>query len=103
MGYMLIKLHNVIDPPASATFVAEVNKNAEAFVEIIQSLENRSLSLVIRIAKNNRLQAFKILWVHYLSKGKPQVTSLYTVLTKLQTGKNESITDSVIRAKAAAS
>lgn len=74
----------------------DITKNAEAFAEFIQFLDDRSLSLVMRDAKNGGRQALKILREHYSSKGKPKVISLYTELTTLQKGEN------VIWAKAAA-
>ncbi|XP_063855431.1 uncharacterized protein LOC135097990 [Scylla paramamosain] len=103
LGYMrLQKLHNVIDPPASSTTAADVTKNAEAFAELIQFLDDRSLSLVMRDAKDDGREALRILREHYLSKGKPKVISLYTELTTLLKGENESVTDYVIRAETAA-
>lgn len=98
----LQKLHEVIDPPASDTSPADVSKNAEAYAELIQFLDDRSLSLVMRDAKDNGRQALKILREHYLSKGKPKIISLYTELTTLQKGETESVTDYVIRAETAA-
>ena len=103
LGYMrLQKLHEVIDPPASDTSPADVSKNAEAFAELIQFLDDRSLSLVMRDAKDDGRKALKILREHYLSKGKPKIISLYTELTTLQKGETESVTDYMIRAETAA-
>ena len=61
-----------------------VEKNATVFAELIQYLDNKSLSLVIRDAQNNERKALTLLREHYLSKGKPKVISLYTELTSLR-------------------
>ena len=52
----LAKLHKTIQPESEGGFNdAEVDgeKNAEAFAEIVQCLDNRSLFLVLRDAKDN--------------------------------------------------
>ena len=100
LGFMrLQKLHNV--------FVSEENpdveKNAEAFAELIQCLDDRSLSLVIRDAKDNGKKALEILREHYLGKSKPKIISLYTELTTLSKFEGETVTDYMLRAEAAAS
>src|SRR6218665_360758 len=100
LGVMrLQKLHNVFvseeDPDAE--------KNAEAFAELIQCLDDRSLSLVIRDAKDNGKKALKILREHYLGKSKPKIISLYTELTTLSKSEDESVTDYMLRAEPAAS
>jgi hypothetical protein len=63
---------------------ADSVKNMNAFAELIQFLDDRSLSLVIRDAANDGRKALGILREHYLSKGKPRVISLYTELTSLK-------------------
>ena len=106
LGYLqLQKLHAVILPPEEGGHVdASLNdkKNADAFAELIQCLDDHSLSLVMRDAKNNGRNALKILGEHYLSKGKPRVISLYTELTSLKKTGAESVTDYIIRAETAA-
>ena len=106
LGYLrLQKLHAVILPPEEGGHVdAGLNddKNADAFAELIQCLDDRSLSLLMRDAKNNGRKALKILREHYLSKGKPRVISLYTELTSLKKTGAESVTDYIIRAETAA-
>ena len=73
-------------------------KNEEAFAEIVQFLDDHSLSLVMRDASDNGRKAISILREHYQSTGKPRVISLYTTLTSLQKGR-DSVTDYVIRAE----
>ena len=52
-------------------------KNADAYAELIQLLDDKSLSLIIRDAANDGRKALAILREHYLSKGKPRVITLY--------------------------
>ena len=80
----------------------DIAKNEEAFSEIVQFLDNRSLSLIMRDAKDDGRRALEILREHYAGRGKPRIMSLYTVLTSLQKSSNETITDYVIRAENAA-
>ena len=76
----------------------------EVFAQLIQCLDDRSLSLVMRDAKDNGRKALQILRNHYMGKSKPCVLPLYTKLTSLQMqkGHDECITDYVLCAEAAA-
>lgn len=74
-------------------------KNAEAYAELIQFLDDKSLSLVMREAADNGREALKILRTYYAGKGKPRIISLYTELTDLQKSSNDSVTEYVIRAE----
>ena len=74
-----------------------VEKNAIVFAELIQYLDDKSLSLVIRDAWDNGRKALTIFREHYLSKGKPKVIFLYTELTSLRRLESESIADFLIR------
>ncbi len=78
----------------------EAASNAEAYAELIQFLDDKSLSLVMREADDGRA-ALKILRDYYAGKGKPRVISLYTELTSLQKSSSESVTEYVIRAETA--
>lgn len=105
LGYMrLNKLKDVISPTDPATPPAEdfAEKNEEAYAELIQFLDDKSLSLVMRDAVDDGQKALKILKEHYAGKGKPRIIALYTELTTLAKRANESITDYVIRAETAA-
>ncbi|KAL3970576.1 acetylserotonin O-methyltransferase [Sarotherodon galilaeus] len=77
------------------------DKNEVAYAELIQVLDDRSLSLVMRDAKDDGRKALKILREHYAGKGTPRVISLYTELTSLQKMPSESVTDYMIRAETA--
>ena len=69
-----------------------VEENATVFAELIQYLDDKSLSLVIKDAKDNGRKALRILREHYLSKGKPKVISFSAELTTLRRLESESIT-----------
>ena len=102
LGYMrLHKLHDVIlaeDEPEGD----DVSKTIDAFAQLIQCLDDRSLSLVMRDAKDDGRKALKILRNHYMGKSKPRVLALHTEFTSLQKGHDECITDYVLRAETAA-
>lgn len=71
-------------------------KNEEAFVELIQFLDDKSLSLVMRDAQDDRRKALKISRAHYAGTGKLRVISLYTELTSLVKLAHKTVTDYVI-------
>ena len=56
-------------------------ENEETFAELIQFLDDKSLALVMRDARDDGRKALKILQAHYAGTGKPRVISLYTELT----------------------
>ena len=87
LGYLRIQhSHQIIPLPTDQSDDMDfVEKNAIVFAKLIQYLDDKSLSLVIRDAQDNERKAFKkILREHYLSKEKPKVISLYTELTSLR-------------------
>ena len=69
---------------------------------MVQCLDGRSLSLVIREANNDGREALKVLREHYQGKGKPRIIALYTEVTSLHMGEGETTTDYIIRAETAA-
>ena len=85
----------------AARAAEDADKNEEVYAELIQLLDDKSLSLVMRDAADDGRKALKILRDHYAGKGKPRVISLYTELTSLQIGASETITDYIIRAETA--
>ena len=102
MGYMRIKkLHDVFADLDTERNIA-ADKNALAFAELIQFLDERSLALIIRDAKDNGRKAFKILKEHYQSSGKPRMISLYTQLGTLKMSHDEDVTDYILRGETAA-
>ena len=99
LGYMRRqKLLEVL----TGTGTPDDDENADAFGELVQVLDDRSLSLIIRDAKDDGRKALKILRDHYMGTGKPRIISLYTELTSLKMNSQESVTDYVIRAETAA-
>ena len=72
-------------------------RNEEAYNELIQFLDNKSLSLIMREASDNGRGILRILRDHYAGKGKPRIISLYTELTSLRKEQNEGVTDYIIR------
>ena len=99
LGLMRIRgLSQVFTNPSSS----DLDKKADAFAELIQCLDDTSLSLIIRDARDDGGKALNILRSHYLSKGKPRIITLYTELTSLKLEK-ETITDFIIRTETLAS
>ncbi|XP_014886863.1 uncharacterized protein LOC106946765 [Poecilia latipinna] len=79
----------------------DAKKNAEAYAELIQFLDDKSLSLIMHDAADDGRAALGILRAHYAGKGKPRVINLYTELTSLQKSPCESVTEYIIRAETA--
>ena len=79
----------------------DAEKNAEIFAELMQFLDDKSISLVIRDAKDDGREALKILREHYVGKSKPRVITLWTNLTTLKMSDDETVTDYIIRAETA--
>ena len=78
------------------------DKNEEAHAELIQFLDEKSLSLIMRDAADDGPIALTILRDHNAGVGKPKVISLYTELTSLIKSSSVSVTYYVIRAETAA-
>ena len=78
------------------------DENENAYSELIQFLDERSISLIMRDARDDGRKAFSILRQHYAGSGKPRVIALYTQLNSLKKNANDSITDYILRAESAA-
>ena len=102
LGFMRLQKLNGVFTPVEGSDPPSAEKKAEAFAELIQCLDDRSLSLVIRDAKDDGKKALDILREHYLGKSKPRVIALYTELTTLLKKEGESVTDYMLRAETAA-
>lgn len=103
LGYMrLQKLHDVVIPKEGEKEEHSEEKKASAFAELVQCLDDRSLSLVIREANDDGRKALRVLREHYQGKGKPRIIALYTELTSLQMRESETTTDYTIRAETSA-
>ena len=69
MGYMqLQKLNNVFVRDASEKDPPDASKLADAFAELVQCLDNRSLSLVIGEKRDDRRKVLEILRQYYHGK-----------------------------------
>ena len=100
MAYMRQKkLHDVIDPTEADDTAVDAVKNAEAYAELVRCLDDRSLGLIMRDAKNDGRKALKILRSHYAGSSKPRIIMLYNQLTSLRKAVNEDITDYIIKAE----
>lgn len=96
----LKKLEDVISIAIADTDL-DVDKNVLAYAELVQCLDDTSLSLVMYDADQNGRKALEILEKHYRGAGKPRIISLYTELTTLEMKPGESVTAYVIRAEKA--
>ena len=77
----------------------DTERNEEAN-ELIQFLDDKSLSLIMREASDNGREAPRIMCDHYAGKGKPRIISLYTELMSLRKEQNEGVIDYIIRTEA---
>ena len=75
-------------------------RNEEAYNELVQFLDDESLSLIMRETSDNGREALRILLDHYIGKGKPRIISLYTELMSLRKEQNKAVTDYIIRTEA---
>ena len=82
LGYMLLKNLDETADPASTTD-PDAAKNKQVYAELIQFLDKRSLSLIMRDAKDKGREAINLLREHLRGKGKQRIISLYTELTSL--------------------
>ena len=74
-------------------------KNEDIFAELIQVIDDRSLALIMRDARDNGKEALRILREHYMSQSKPKIVCLYTSLATLEKSEDEDITGYLIRAE----
>lgn len=76
-----------------------IETNALVYAELVQLLDDKSLSLVIREAEDDGRLALDILRDHYCGKSKPRIIAQYTELTSLRKDPAESVTDYFLRAE----
>ena len=97
LSYMrLKKLKKVIVPDGPA---ATAEQREDAFAELVQFLDERSLGLVMRDAADDGRKALKILRNHYAGYGKPRVLSMFRKLTSLKKEEDEDLTGYLLRAE----
>ena len=68
-------------------------RNEEAYAELIQFFDDKSLSLIMKEAIDNRTTALNILCGHHAGQGKLRVISLYIEWISLKNDINESVTN----------
>jgi hypothetical protein len=73
--------------------------NADVYAELIQCLDDRSLNLILRDAKDDGRAALGILREHYQSNEKPRVIAMYSEFVSIAKKENEDLTDFIIRAE----
>ena len=95
-----LRLQKLLDELNKET--PDVERNACIFAELVQVLDDKSLSLIIRDAKDDGKKSINILREHYLGRSKPRIISLYGELASLKMCPTETTTDYVIRAETAA-
>ncbi|KAL7640414.1 UNVERIFIED_CONTAM: hypothetical protein RMT77_008688 [Armadillidium vulgare] len=97
-----LRLQNLLHVISDSTADVDSDDNAKVFAELVLVLDDRSLSFIIRDAKDDGKKALKILHDYYLGSSKPRVIALYTELTSLKLGCDEDVTDYILRAETAA-
>ena len=99
LGYLRIQhLHQIILLPTDQNDDIDfIEKNATIFAELILYLDDKSVIIDKRCSRQWKKKALKILREHYLSKGKPNVISLYTELTSLRRLESGFVRDYIIR------
>ena len=90
----------VLNPPVNNDSSRERNENA--YAELIQFLDDRSLGFVMSEAADNGYRALQILREHYSVPSKPRIITLYHQLTTLNKKEGENVTDFIIRVESAA-
>ena len=107
LSYLRLQnLHKALeapDPNADGDNGEDEDKNKKIFAELVQYLDDKSLSLIIREAKDDGRAAIEILREHYTGKSKPRIIALYTELTTLKKGDDETVTAYLIRAEKSSS
>lgn len=97
----ILKLKDTIlrVPTDDAALVADPGKNADCYAQLVNALDDKSLSLIRHEAAEDGRKALKILREHYSGKSKPRILNLYTSLTTIQMAEGETVTDYMIRAE----
>ena len=103
LGHMRrLKMHKIILPESEGGVsddALDAEDNAEVYAELIQCLDDTSMNLIFRDARDNGREALAILRAHYMSTEKPRVIALYTELINLVKGCDEDLTQFILRAE----
>ena len=96
LGYMQLKVLKSVITSTAATIDAADNE--KAYSELVQLLDEKNLSMIMKDATDSGLEALPILRSHYKGSGKPRVLTLYSNLCNLRKG-SESLTEYVSKAE----
>ena len=83
----------------AAAAALDEEKNEEIFAMLVQVLDDKSINLILRDAKNNGRAAIRILREHFIGSTKPRIIYMWCELTSLKLSPTEDITEYVQRAK----
>lgn len=86
-------------PTGEAALAADPGKNEDCYAQLVNALDDKSLSLIRHDAAEDGRKALTLLREHYSGKSKPRILNLYTSLTTIQMADNETVTDYMIRAE----
>ena len=101
LAYMKIqKLKDVINPDSRS--ITSEDQKESAFAQLVQYLDPRSTSLIMRDALNDGRKAMQILRDHYKGSTHQRAISMWNALSSLQKHPSEQLTDYIIRAETAA-
>ncbi|TWW69913.1 hypothetical protein D4764_18G0007190 [Takifugu flavidus] len=86
----ILKLKDTIlrVPTDDAALVADPGKNADCYAQLVNALDDKSLSLIRHEAAEDG-RKLSILREHYSGKSKPRILNLYTSPTTIQMAENE--------------
>lgn len=86
-------------PTGEAEIATDEARNADCYAQLVNALDDKSLSLIRHDAAEDGRKALKLLREHYSGKSKPRILNLYTSLTTIHMEGNETVTDYMIRAE----
>ncbi|TWW67328.1 hypothetical protein D4764_02G0003690 [Takifugu flavidus] len=93
----ILKLKDtILRVPTDAALVADPGKNADCYAQLVNALDDKSLSLIRHEAAEDGRKALKILREHYSGKSKPRILNLYTSLTTIQMAEGEDMSDGLL-------
>jgi transposase InsO family protein len=103
LAYMKLRqLKSVIlapNTPAEGTTEPTAEQLEQCFAELVPFLDDRSLNLIMRDARDDGRKALQILRAHYAGTGSQRIISLWNQISSLQKQRSEDLTDYIIRAE----
>ena len=77
----------------------DTNKNKQCYAELVNCIDDKSLSIIMNEAPDDGQGAMKLLKNHYTSSSKQRIMALYVELTSLVKREDEGVTEYIIRAE----